>query len=302
MKIVAFDENNWKMDHPTGDIAFQHLLKGTDGTPENFMYILGRQERDFLMPRHRHNFDQIRLPIVGTMSHGNGIVVGQGEVAYIPEGLPYGPQEDPLEPYGPGERLQLVLQFGGSSGIGFMSIEQRRQARNELAEIGTFVGPYYHLNDGTTAWGLNAIWEHVFGERIKYPRPRYKSIIIADPKMFTWLPVAGTVGVENKFMGSFSERGVSVEMVRVRAGAEWTSSDAVANRLIVALWGEGRVDTSAIPALTAIEVSPGETLRLAARSEMELFVIGLPPVRTPAVSSAAYDFEELPSEPAAVPA
>ena len=101
MKIVLFDESNWKMDHPTGEIAFQHMLKGADGTPENFMYILGRQDRDFLMPRHRHNFDQIRLPIRGTMSHGNGVVVGQGEVAYIPEGLPYGPQDDPLAPYGP---------------------------------------------------------------------------------------------------------------------------------------------------------------------------------------------------------
>ena len=55
MKIVTFDESNWKMDHPTGQIAFHHLLKGTDGTPENFMYILGRQDRDFHMPRHRHN-------------------------------------------------------------------------------------------------------------------------------------------------------------------------------------------------------------------------------------------------------
>jgi len=62
MKIVPFDERNWMMDHPTGQIAFHHMLRGTDGTPENFMYILGRQDRDFFMPRHRHNFDQIRLP------------------------------------------------------------------------------------------------------------------------------------------------------------------------------------------------------------------------------------------------
>jgi hypothetical protein len=300
MKIVLFDENNWKMDHPTGDIAFQHMLKGTDGTPENFMYILGRQDRDFLMPRHRHNFDQIRLPIRGTMSHGNGIVVGQGEVAYIPEGLPYGPQEDPLEPYGPGERLQLVLQFGGSSGIGFMSIEQRRQAVKELGEIGKFVGPYYHRNDGTSAWGLNAVWEHVFGERIKYPRPRYKNIIIADPKVFNWLPKASAVGIDRKFMGSFSERGVWVEMIRVKSGATWTSSHSEALRLMVVLSGAGSVDGRAISTLTALEVTAGETLRVQADAEMEFFVIGLPPVKLPAVPSNEFDLEELPSEPVAV--
>jgi hypothetical protein len=297
MKIVAFEESNWKMDHPTGDIAFQHLLKGTDGTPENFMLILGRQERDFLMPRHRHNFDQIRFPIIGTMSHGNGVVVGQGEVAYIPEGLPYGPQDDPLEPYGPGERLQLVLQFGGSSGIGFMSIEQRRQAYKDLEKTGTFEGPYYRHNDGSSAWGLNAVWEHVFGERIKYPRPRYKNIVIADPNVFNWLPVAGVSGVDCKFMGSFSERGVWVEMIRVRAGADWTSSVADATRLMVVLSGEGNVEDRSISPLTALEAISGEKLRLSARSEMVIFTIGLPPIQVPAVPSIEYDLDELPSRP-----
>jgi hypothetical protein len=297
MKIVPFDENNWKMDHPTGQIAFHHLLKGTDGTPENFMYILGRQDRDFYMPRHRHNFDQIRLPLRGTMNHGGGIVVGEGEVAYIPEGLPYGPQDDPLEPYAAGERLQLVLQFGGASGFGFMSIEQRRQAWKDLEKTGKFVGPYYHGNDGTSAWGLNAIWEHVFGDRIKYPRPRYKSIVIADPKVYNWLPIPGTTGVDRKFLGTFSERAVTVEMIRIGAGAQWRSEDQTALRLIVALSGDGAIDGSGISRLSTIEVAAGEVLSLSAATEMELFVIALPPVQLPAVPSREYDLEELPGEP-----
>jgi len=284
MKIVPFDERNWKMDHPTGQIAFHHMLRGTDGTPENFMYILGRQDRDFFMPRHRHNFDQIRLPLRGTMNHGGGTVVGEGEVAYIPEGLPYGPQDDPCEPYAPGERLQLVLQFGGASGIGFMSIEQRRQAWKDLEKTGKFVGPYYHRNDGTSAWGLNAIWEHVFGDRIKYPRPRYKSIIIADPKVSNWLPIRGAAGVDRKFLGTFSERGVTVE-------------DRDALRLIVVLSGDGSVDGTKVTRLSALQLDAGETLSLYATTEMELFSIALPPVQLPTVPSAEYDLEELPGEP-----
>jgi hypothetical protein len=297
MKIVQFDESNWKMDHPTGQIAFHHLLKGTDGTPENFMYILGRQDRDFYMPRHRHNFDQIRLPLRGTMNHGGGIVLGEGEVGYIPEGLPYGPQDDPLEPYAAGERLQLVLQFGGASGIGFMSIEQRRQAWKDLEQTGKFVGPYYHRNDGTSAWGLNAIWEHVFGDRIKYPRPRYKSIIIADPKVYHWLPIPGTTGVERKFLGTFSERGVTVEMIRVAAGAAWRSEDRTAMRLISVLAGNGAAGDTELSFLSTLQVEAGEALSLSAATEMELFVVTLPPVQLPAVPSAEYDLEELPGEP-----
>ena len=127
MQTIPFDTAGWVKDHPMGTISFQHLFKGEDGSRENFMLIFGRQDADFWMPRHRHNFDQIRFPLRGSMNHGD-IDVGEGQIGYIPEGLAYGPQSDPLAPFGPGERLQLVLQFGGASGCGFMSIEQRRAA------------------------------------------------------------------------------------------------------------------------------------------------------------------------------
>jgi hypothetical protein len=193
--------------------------------------------------------------------------------------------------------LQLVLQFGGASGIGFMSIEQRRQAWKDLEKTGKFVGPYYHRNDGTSAWGLNAIWEHVFGDRIKYPRPRYKSIIIADPKVSNWLPIRGAAGVDRKFLGTFSERGVTVEMIRIAAGAQWRSEDRDALRLIVVLSGDGSVDGTKVTRLSALQLDAGETLSLYATTEMELFSIALPPVQLPTVPSAEYDLEELPGEP-----
>src|SRR5712675_446838 len=97
MKIVhANPEGTWNKEHPTGSLVFQHLLVGEPSARENFMLILARQDKDFSMPRHRHNFDQIRLPICGDMNIGDGIVLREGQVGYFPEGLPYGPQEDPL--------------------------------------------------------------------------------------------------------------------------------------------------------------------------------------------------------------
>jgi hypothetical protein len=296
MRIVPYDADNWKKDHPTGAIAFQHLLKGDPQSPDNFMYILGRQDADFAMPPHRHNFDQIRLPLRGAMNHGRGIVVGEGEVGYFPEGLAYGPQDDPLDGVPPGERMQLVLQFGGASQYGFMSIEQRREAWAELGKTGSFDGPFYVRPDGKREWGLNTVWQHVFGVRLKYPRSRYKSPIIANPKCFNWLRLAGAPGVEHKYMGAFSERGVWIEMIRLRPNAAWSSLDPRARRLFVVLSGNGQVADQPIGYLTALQVEPGETLELrAANDELTLFLIGLPPIETPAVESDQFDLQETPT-------
>jgi hypothetical protein len=307
MKIVHFDDDNWTKDHPSGTLYFQHLLKGEPNSPDNFMYVLAKQQAEWSMPRHRHNFEQIRLPLVGeNTTYGRGLVLKEGQVGYFPEGLSYGPQESPMDGLEPGEPLGLTLQFGGSSGYGFMSIEQRRQAIRELVEAGgRFDGPYYVRPDGKRQWGLNTIWEHVFGERLKYPRARYEYPVVADPKRFNWLPISGAQGVDHKYLGSFSERGVWVEMVKLQAGARWSSAAPEARRLLTVLSGDGQGNGEQISYLTAIQAEAGETLELSAGSSpMELFLIGLPPVVLPVTESAEYDLDELPEqdrEPAGQP-
>jgi len=292
MKIVPFVDEDWINDHPLGSILFKHLLKGEPESPDNFMYILGRQDGDFLMPRHRHNFDQIRLPLRGDMNLGRGVVLREGEIGYFAEGLAYGPQDDPLGNAKAGERIQLVLQFGGASACGFMSIEQRRQARDELAKLGHFDGPYYFRADGKREWGLNTIWEHVFGSRLKYPRSRYKDVVIADPANFHWLAVRGAPGVVRKFMGAFSERAVSIEMIKMTRAARWSSTSAESRRLIVVLSGSGVAAGRSISHLTAIQADAGERLEICASDELELFVVGLPRVETPEAASGSFESEE----------
>jgi hypothetical protein len=300
MKIVHFDENNWFKDHPSGTLDFQHLLKGEPGSPDNFMYVLAAQRAEWSMPRHRHNFDQIRLPLVGeNTTYGRGLVLKEGQVGYFPEGLSYGPQESPMNGMEPGEPLGLTLQFGGTSGYGFMSIEQRRQAMKELVEAGgSFDGPYYVAPDGKRQWGLTTVWQHVFGENLKYARPRYGFPIVADPERFNWLPMEGAAaGVEHKYLGSFSERGVRVEMVRLRPGVKWSSTDPKARRIVTVLAGDGQCDREDIARLSAIQAEAGETLDLSAGSTpLELYLIGLPPIVLPETESTEYDLEEFPDE------
>ncbi|MES2183197.1 MAG: hypothetical protein V4505_01500 [Pseudomonadota bacterium] len=286
MKFNHFDNTSWHKDHPSGILVFQYCMVGEPESPDNFMLVLGRQDGDFYMPRHRHNFDQIRLPLKGDMNIGKDLTLKEGQVGYFPEGLPYGPQDDPLGKAPPGERLNLVLQFGGASGVGFMSMEQRLRARDELSKIGEFVGPNYRAPDGKLEWGLNTIWRHVFSERLKYPMPRYPELVIADPQRFNWIPQAP--GVARKFLGSFTEREAWVEMLRVKPGAVWQSTHA-ARRLAFVLGGKGTCGEEQLGTYDTVQVEAGETLVLHAEQELDLFVMGLPPVVVPSDSQAEFE-------------
>lgn len=289
MKIKHFSNDDWHKDHPTGTVVFQYCLEGDPMSPDNFMLVLGRQDGDFYMPRHRHNFEQIRLPLVGDMTIGENLKLKEGHIGYFPEGLPYGPQEDPLGKAPPGERLQLVLQFGGSSGCGFMSMDQRLAARDELAKTGEFVGPNYRHPNGKLEWGLNVIWKHVFGERLKYPMPRYQNVVMADPDRFNWIPVQGARGVSHKFLGSFSERGAWTEIVKLAPDATWTSTDETARRLLFVTSGNGLIGADVVGRYTAIQAEAAEALTVVAAEELQIFLIGLPPVVVPGDNEAEFE-------------
>src|SRR5436190_242180 len=139
MKVVSSEQLEWKKDHPTGSLAFKYLLSGDDGAPDNFVLILARQDARFTTKRHRHNFDQFRFPIGGDMNVGNGIVLPEGQLGYFTEGAAYGPQDDPLDKAEPGERVHLTLQFGGSTGYGYLGPGRLRACWVELRKHGESV-------------------------------------------------------------------------------------------------------------------------------------------------------------------
>src|SRR5258705_1309289 len=197
MKIVASEALEWKKDHPTGSLAFKYLLAGDDQAADNFVLILARQDKHFATERHRHNFDQFRFPIHGDMNVGDGLRLREGQLGYFTEGAPYGPQDDPLEPSMPDPRMHLTLQFGGATGYGYLGPKRLRACRDELRRDGEFVDVFYRRHDGTTQSGLDAVWQHAFGVKLKYPRPRYPGPIIMDPGSFHGLPVAHSPRVVN---------------------------------------------------------------------------------------------------------
>ena len=117
MKIVHADEIEWKrgLQHRGGTFHYRHLLEGNAGTPGNFHLGIGQQDGDFASPRHRHNFDQFRFQIEGTMDFDRNGKMAAGTLGYFPEGAAYGPQTSE------GRSVTAVLQFGGASGSGYLA-------------------------------------------------------------------------------------------------------------------------------------------------------------------------------------
>jgi hypothetical protein len=198
----------------------QSLLHGQEGSPENFYLQLSQLQNDFYSPRHRHNFDQVRVQLVGNASFTRDGVMRPGMVGYFPEGVYYGPQENA------GESKTLVLQFGGASGSGYISEERFQQGVEELKAFGTFEKGVFHRpreNGGRKNQdAYEAVWEHINGRKLEYPKSEHETPVFMDPAQFAWGPEPGLPGVRRKQMGVFSARKLRIGVVGFDAGARAT--------------------------------------------------------------------------------
>jgi len=272
MDIVHASRIQWGENlaaHRHGAMAHKILFEGEEGSPDNFLLVLAREGADYFSPRHRHAWDQVRYCLEGSVPIGRDSSVGAGEVAYFPEGVPYGPQQD-----GP-DRIELLLQFGGASGQGYLSAAQMRRAREELSRDGAFEGGVYR-RAGKNQDAYEAIWQHVTGKPLDYPRPRYEAPIVMRPGGFDWHRTND--GVEQKFVGLFFERGLVLKFVRIAAGAAAVADADARMYLIFVCEGEGRCGGEPFAPGTAIRLAPGEAAAFTAETDCELFVIGVTPV------------------------
>ena len=273
MNIVQYDDVEWKrgLQHRGGTFHYRHLLNGTPGELGNFQFNIGQLEGDFASPRHRHNFDQFRIQIEGTMNFDRNGKLAAGSFGYFPEGAFYGPQSSE------GRSSTAVLQFGSASGSGYLSRDEVAAATEELKKFGTFEGGVFRRNDDVegrrNADGYQAIWEHVHGERMDYPKPRYRDPIMVDPANYEWLAVAAMPGVLHKPLGTFTERHCGAELVRIERGATYRAGE---RSVYLVISGSGVVGAAPYRQLTALHVGVGEEADLVARADTELVRMLLP--------------------------
>lgn len=260
--------------HRGGGLATKRLLAGEENTPDNFRLTLGRDRGGHENPRHRHNFDQIRMSIKGTLSIADGKDLDEGQVGYFPEGTYYGPQK-PAQT----ERITLVLQFGGASLSGFISTRQMQQGFDELSRQGEFKGGIFYRDAGDgrkNQDAFEAIWEHVCGRKLTYPPPRYDEPVLMTPSGFGWIADPENRGVGRKLLGVFTERGTRIEILRLAAGASIELGEVDARVLVFALSGAGQSGGEDWSEYSAWQIEDGETATIAAAGAAELFVIVLP--------------------------
>src|SRR5581483_8808394 len=90
----AGDEWNVSMERPHS--GYKRLFQGTHGEPGNFEMVISFGDGTGSishMPRHRHDFDQLRYVLDGTPEWSPGHVTPPGTVAYFPAGTHYGPYD-----------------------------------------------------------------------------------------------------------------------------------------------------------------------------------------------------------------
>ena len=188
MKIVQGDELEWVrgLEYRGGTFHYRNLMEGTAGTIDNFQLSMGRNDKDFVSPRHRHNFEQFRFQLEGDLNFARDGIMTPGMVGYFPEGTSYGPQTSEAT------ATTFVLQFGGSSGQGYLSRQEVKQGMDALRATGTFDGGVYRRNEGEPGKrnmdGFQAIWEQANGRPLQFPKPRYDKPVMMDQAGYEWVP------------------------------------------------------------------------------------------------------------------
>ncbi|MGZ5895462.1 MAG: hypothetical protein ACXWJ6_04320 [Xanthobacteraceae bacterium] len=275
MKIVQGDEVPLVrgLEYRGGMFHSRRLLEGTPGTIDNFQLGVGVSQGDFYSPRHRHNFEQIRVQLDGALSYDRDGTMTAGIVGYFPEGVFYGPQSQKPEDVA----TAAVLQFGGASGSGYLSNKETRAAMEELNKLGEFKYGVFRRREAfhgkKNADGNQAIWEHHHQRPIAFPKPRYPEPIMMDPKNFAWVPVAGAPGASEKLLGVFTERRTEASLYKLDPGASLTVKG---NGVFLALRGAGKVGDAPLRKLTAFHLARGETVKVTASEETEIMHFGLP--------------------------
>ena len=272
MQVVHAADLAWSEKeerHREGGLAFKNLFRGENGDPNNFRLVLSRNAGEYQSPHHRHNFDQIRFCVSGPANIAPGKTLEEGDIGYFPEGAFYGPQHDHGRP-----RVTLVMQFGGASGLGYMSSDQLRRGTEELEALGTFGGGRYrrHGAEGDRD-SYEAIWEHVFQRPIAYPPARYTDPLLIRPAAFEWRADRMLPGVRRKDLGSFTERPLKLAFVALDPGAVMELGESNAMTLVFVMEGEGACGQGAWKQHSAFRLDDEDRLALQAATPTQALVI-----------------------------
>jgi hypothetical protein len=253
-----------------GKLEQKFLLTGEDDSPINYLLNVGRTgSGGWGTPRHRHNFDQVRYVLKGSYPVSPHKVMKEGTVAYFPESVHYGPQDRP-------EGLEMmVIQFGGASGQGFLSVEKREAANEALKKKGEFKNGVFtwfdekgnkHNQDGSAA-----CVEEATGKKLEFAEPRYDDVIMMYPEASPWV-ASEQAGVSTKTLGVFTEREARLRFIKIDAGSTYKTGARATIEVLFLSEGQITVDGKTFGPQTAIELLPTDAPSEITASQDALFL------------------------------
>jgi hypothetical protein len=258
-----------------GTLDSKVLARGREGSLNNYRLSFETAEESWSTPRHRHNFDQIRLPVKGTVEYGKALpTLPIGVVAYFPESVHYGPQvrHDGSQ--------TLTLQLGGASANGFMSPEERKRGFDDLLKKGTFEkGAFNYVDDKGQVHrqdSYEAVWEYIRQRKLVYANPRYTTQVVMDPENFEWLADGRQRGVSRKWLGSFTERQLHISYVRIEPGTTLRLDNYAAPQILFVVKGAVSCQGKAYGLHTAFALESRESAEFAGAEPNELLHIQFP--------------------------
>lgn len=263
------DEWTEASTHRATGISIKRLFQ-RDGEGTSFEFnVVNFEGENFFSPRHRHNFDQIRIGLGGTMDYGGKKLTGR-TIGYFPEGTFYGPLRVP-EP-----SQQAIIQFDGASRCGYVNYVPLDKATAELRNEGEFKNGFFHPLDGGPAIdAYQASWERAAGRAMEYPAPRFTEAIYLHIDSFGWIATSNP-GVHRKSLVIAGERGTSLEMAKLESGSSMSIGSTGRTTLAFVLEGEASVEGEPLRRWAAAQ-SEDDTIDLVGvADETEVVLITLP--------------------------
>jgi hypothetical protein len=275
MEIVETDKLPWELVVPNtrGGDVYRKMIRSAEGGRKVSYDVrierFGEGERGYNSIRHRHDFEQLRFAVSGTMDLGFA-PLKQGDVGYFPANAYYGPQRC-------AGGVVLIAQWGDR----FVTKADADRAVAELAEAGEFVDGIYRSVDAQgkpfNKDPLNAIWEQVFKQPYKPQTPRYAQPVIVTPTAFGWSEPDGPV--QYRQHGVFTENSLAIETVR------WISDGAINTHLadgddrpVLLFTTEGRFscNEATFGSLTGVWVESGESAKVEGATASQALLVRFP--------------------------
>jgi hypothetical protein len=250
--VVNMDTVPWQNLEARDGIFIKSATFGDETTRRYLRAVVGKSSATAMSPRHKHTFEQLRYFIEGDAKYGN-VIYHPGDCVYFPEAVAYGPQVG----FNDTDSTQIVMQWGGPSGVYYPSGDEQGAAKRELDELGEFHDGVYFPKSGKPRDGFEAILEHITGAPVAYAPARYDAPIRMRTSAYAAVADPADSRIAVQHLARFNECGPEIEMLTLERGATLPASTPHADTLLVLLSGTAAYDDAVVSGITLIHTPQG---------------------------------------------